>query len=157
MAHGVEWDMDTRIEAAIAWLITGSIDKASKLCNIPPRTIRDWTKTEWWEDVIREAQTIKQKEIDARWTGLIHTATEQLQDRIDNGETVIDKFGKERKLPIKAKELAIILSIAVDKRAVSRGQATRRIENITVDQRLDKIKKKLEEVDEDKGTIVANS
>ncbi len=143
--RGSSWDMDSKLEAAIAWLMTGSFDSASKLCNIPARTIRDWSQSAWWEDVLADANSKKQKELDACWTGLIHDATSSLRDMVQNGEAVLTKNGNVKRVPIKARDMATIINMAVEKRALSRGQATSRTEKITVEQRLDKIKKTMNE------------
>lgn len=141
-----DYAVEDKIEAAIAWLITGSSEEAGKFCQIPGRTIRSWMQQPWWEDILKEAQGRKQKELDAVWTGLIHKTAVELRDRIDNGETVVNtKTGTERKVPVKAKDLAIVMSIVVDKRALARGQATHRTEKVNVDERLSKIGNRLEE------------
>lgn len=139
-----DYTVEDKIEAAIAWLITGSSVEAGKLSGVNDRTIRNWMQQPWWEDILREAQGRKQKELDALWTGLIHKTATEIKDRIDNGETVITKTG-EKKIPVKAKDLAVIMAIAVDKRALARGQATHRTEKVNVDERLSKLGNKLEE------------
>lgn len=145
MARGSAHDMETRMEAAVAWLITGSTLEASKLCNVPQRTIHDWTKTAWWEDLLIEARSVKQQELDALWTGLIHDATGELRDRVRNGEQKLDRKGEVRRIPVCAKDLAFIASIAVEKRALMRGQATARVEKVSVEKQLDMIKERIEE------------
>lgn len=148
MSAGKAWEMEVRLEAAIAYLITGNTEDAGKLCNVPGRTIRDWMKTAWWEDVLSEARTIKQKELDALWTGLIHKSTSKLRERLDDGDPILTKAGEIKYLPVKAKDLAIITSIAVDKRALLRGQPTSRTEKVTIEERLDRIGSKLVELDQ---------
>lgn len=147
MASGRAWDMDSRVQAAIAWLITGDSEEAGRLVNIPARTIRDWMKMPWWEEVLAEARTTKQKELDALWTGLIHKATSSLRNRLDQGDPMMTKAGEIKYVPVKSKDLAIILSIAVDKRALLRNQPTSRVEKITIEEKLDRIGDKLVELD----------
>lgn len=149
MAFGIAWSIEQRIEAAIAWLITGSCEEASKLCEIPVRTIRSWQKEDWWDDILDQAKGIKQKELDALWTGLIHKATSALNDRIDKGDVHITRQGTQERIPVKARDLAAIVERLVDKRAMSRGQATTRTEKITVEEKLDRAKAKLEKMDEE--------
>lgn len=144
MTERREYSIEEKIEAAIAWLITGNSVEAGKLCGVNDRTIRNWMQQTWWEDILREAQGRKQKELDALWTGLIHRTATELKDRIDNGDTVISKTG-EKKIPVKAKDLAVVMAIAVDKRALARGQATHRTEKVNIDERLSKLGNKLEE------------
>ena len=146
---GNAWDMDSRIQAAIAWLITGSSEEAGVLCNIPGRTIREWMQKTWWEDVLAEAKGIKQKELDALWTGLIHKSTTELRKRLDAGDPVMMKTGDVRFMPVKAKDLAIITSIAVDKRALLRNQPTSRVERITIEEKLTRIGDRLEALDKE--------
>lgn len=148
------WDMDKRLEACIAWLITGSSEEAGALCNIPGRTIRDWMKKPWWTDILIEAQTVKQKELDCLWTGLIHKSTTELRKRLDAGDPVMTKTGEVKFMPIKAKDLAIITSIAVDKRALLRNQPTSRVERITIEEKLTRIGDRLEALDKDEPKIV---
>ena len=145
---GNSWDLDARIQAAIAWLITGSSEEAGALCNIPARTIRDWMGKVWWEEVLAEAKGIKQKELDALWTGLIHKSTTELRNRLDKGDPLMTKTGEIKFMPVKAKDLAIITSIAVDKRALLRNQPTSRVERITIEEKLNRIGSKLQEIDE---------
>lgn len=145
---GNAWPMDDRITAAIAWLITGSTEEAGTLCNIPGRTIRDWMTKPWWEEVLAEAKGIKQKELDALWTGLIHKSTTELRNRLDKGDPIMTKTGDVKYMPVKAKDLAIITSIAVDKRALLRNQPTSRVERITIEEKLDRIGSRLQELDE---------
>ncbi len=148
------WPMDDRIQAAVAWLITGSVEEAGKLCNIPPRTIRDWMTKGWWEEVLGEAKTIKQKELDAVWTGLIHKSTTELRKRLDDGDPVMTKTGEVKFMPVKARDLAVIMAITTDKRALSRNQPTSRVEKITIEERLTRIGSKLEELDAAEEKIV---
>ena len=142
------WPIDDRIAAAIAWLITGNTEDAGALCNIPGRTIRDWMQKPWWEEVLAEAKGIKQKELDALWTGLIHKSTTELRNRLDKGDPIMTKMGEVKYMPVKAKDLAIITSIAVDKRALLRNQPTSRVERITIEEKLNRIGSRLEELDE---------
>lgn len=134
-----KYDLDTKLQAAIAYLMTGSSEEAGRLCNIPGRTIRDWMYSSWWEDLVREAQTVKQKELDAIWTSLIHKVADKLRDRIDGGDCQLTRDGKLVAIPIKAKDLAFIMSVVTDKRALMRGQATSRKETVSLDQKLQKL------------------
>ncbi len=136
--------MEDKLNAAIAWLITGDSVSASRVCGVGDRTIRNWMHEPWWDDVLDEAKGIKQKELDAIYTGVLHKTMDQLRSRLDEGDSFVTKIGGIINVPIKAKDLAIIASIITDKRALLRGQATRRTENITIEQRLDKIAERID-------------
>jgi hypothetical protein len=134
-----EHSIETKLEAAIAFLITGNTEDAGAMVNVPGRTIRYWTNQPWWEDIINEAKTVKQKELDAIWTSLIHRAADKLRERILEGDPHLTKDGEAIFMPIKAKDLAFIMAVAVDKRAVMRGQVTSRKETITTEKKLEQI------------------
>lgn len=139
--------IDDRLDAALAWLITGNTVEASKLCGVPDRTIREWMSKEWWEPILEEARKAKQKELDAVWTRIIHKAAVEINDRLDNGDSVVTKFGKIEKLPIRARDLSFILSVVADKRALARGEPTSRSEKKTVEESLNSVAKRLESFD----------
>jgi hypothetical protein len=140
MANHGRHDMQAKIDAAIAYIVTADSEAASKLCNVPGRTIREWMHSEWWGDVLEEAKLIKQKELDSTFTRIIHQATDQLIDRIEKGDVSIDKAGNRQYVPVKAKDLAWIAAIITDKRALARGQPTSRSERkVSVEEQLNKI------------------
>lgn len=147
MPRGETRDLNDRITAAYAWIVTGSCEKASKLCGIPARTIRDWTNTDWWVDLIQEARKHKQQELDAQLTGIIHAAGEELMDRILNGDEVMKKDGTVARRKVPAGTLGIILATQVDKRAIIRGEPTSiRGEKKTIKEQLENVAKELQEL-----------
>ena len=139
--------IDDRLSAALAWLITGNTVEASKICGIPDRTIRDWMSKDWWEPILEEARKSKQKELDAVWTRIIHKAAVEINDRLDNGDATLNKFGDIKRVPIKAKDLSFILSVVADKRALARGEPTSRSEKKTVEESLKVVADRLESFD----------
>ena len=125
------------MRAAMAMTITGESEAAGKLCNIPGRTIRWWMDQDWWPSLVQDARRRKSQELDGIFTSIIHKATSQIVDRLDNGDTVIlAKTGEEKKRPVGAKDLAIITSILVDKRALGRGEATTRSDRVGTKDRI---------------------
>lgn len=135
MAEHRDWD--TKMHAAIAYLMTGSSVEAGRITDVPDRTIRSWMQQPWWEDLLTEAKTVKQKELDAIWTSLIHKVVDKLRDRINDGDAVLTRTGEVKYVPIKAKDLAFVMALAVDKRALLRGQATSRRESVTIEKKLE--------------------
>src|SRR6185295_16646801 len=109
-------DINDRITVAVNWLITGSVKETSTLTGIAERTIRDWMSRPWWDTLLEEAKDIKQNELDSLWTQIIHIATEQLKDRLMNGDVVLNRAGKTVRVPIKASQLTLVAAIASDKR-----------------------------------------
>lgn len=139
-----KYDTNDRLNAAFAYVLTGYVDQAASICGVHRRTLQDWVHTDWFQELIKEARSQKQDELDGVWTGIIHQSAEKVLERVKKGDPVVDKkTGEVVYIPVKAKDLAVITAILADKRALLRGQVTTRVEKITTDQRLNKIQEKL--------------
>lgn len=150
MTRGKAWSMEDKLNAAMAYALTGFSDQASKICNIPERTIRDWTKQDWFKQLLEEARLRKQEELDGQWTGMIHLATAKMLERIEQGDPVVNPKTKEVSyVPVKLRDLAISTAVMTDKRALLRGQATSRVEKVDANKRLNDLAKVL-----DKPTLI---
>ena len=68
-----------------------------------------------------------------------------LVDILDDGDPVLARNGEVKYIPIKAKELATIITNISDKRSLMRGHATSRVERVSVSDKLEQIAGKLEE------------
>ena len=142
-----------KLDAALAYLISGfDSEKAASMLgkSVASRTIREWTETDWWPDMIAKAKIEKQAELDASMTHVIHKAMDQVNERLDKGDPFIRKTPKLKKdenggtysideigfKPIGGKDATMIVAILSDKRALIRGEPTRRTEMIKEKDRL---------------------
>jgi hypothetical protein len=117
----------------MAYLVTGTSRKASRLCGVPEDTIRDWkTRSDWWPEVMAQCRIAKAEELDATFSDILDKTTGAILDRIDGGDYVRDsKTGEVSRLPLGGKELATIAGIIFDKRQLLRGDATSRTVSIS--------------------------
>ena len=145
--------MEDKLRAAFAYIITGNTVDASSICAIPDRTIRGWTETTWWSDLVAEAKTRKNQELDAIYTDIIHLATSEVKDRVIRGDTVVTKDGGTVRKPMNGKDIAMIAAIFQDKRAILRGEPTRISKTINEKERLKSLANNLEEVDTEEPGI----
>ena len=88
MGMGSRYSKEDYKKAALAYCMTGSSIKVSELTGIPSKTIRGWTSRKWWPALITEAKEKNQAELDAVYTGIIKKGTEELADRMANGDYV---------------------------------------------------------------------
>lgn len=145
MAGKTDYSWQDKMSAAIAWVMTGSSLKASKLCGVPDKTIRNWTDQDWWPDLIHQAMDMKNTELDALQTTLIHKSLEQVQERVEKGDPVKSKDGGIMYKPVSARDLAWIAAVMIDKRAAVRGIASKITKNVTVTEHLHTLQKGLED------------
>lgn len=112
----MSWDFNQRIQAAVYILVTGSVKETSALTSIPERTLRHWMQQNWWSSVMEQAKSIKNQELDSMWTQVLHSAVEQLKDRLAYGDYKVTKSGTTVRVPLSGNQLVLIGAIATDKR-----------------------------------------
>ena len=120
---------EQKIAACQAYLITGTSVKAQNYCGVKADIIRTWkSKSTWWAEVFQTVKKQKNDELEATFTNIMDKGLKAVADRIENGDTKIGKDGSLINVPMGGKELAIVVSIMYDKRALLRGDVTSRVE-----------------------------
>lgn len=134
-----KYTQDTILRAVATYLGTGNLTKASKASKVPISTIQTWKRDSgWWPMLAQYIRSKMSEELDAKLTGIINKAIDEMHDRMENGEEVVTKTGEIVKKSVSFRDLAVGAAIGYDKRALQRGGATQRVEH--VDQR-DRVKK----------------
>lgn len=122
--HG-KYTPEEKLYAVVAYMVEGNSLAASKRCGINAATIRDWkTRSMWWDDAMREARRKYQDQLDSKLTDIIHTAMDEVSDRITNGDSRMTKDGDIFQVPMTGRDLAMVAAILYDKRALIRGDPT---------------------------------
>jgi hypothetical protein len=116
------WTPEQKISAVQAYMITGSSIKAEKICGIKASTIRWWkNQSSWWNAVMSQVRRDKQDELDGQFTTLLDKVMNNLEDRLEHGDEVLDKEGNIRHKKIDGRSLATIGGIIYDKRHLLRS------------------------------------
>ena len=112
--------------AVAAWVTKGTFTGASEITGIPWETIRDWRKnaTAWWEEKAAEIRQSFEEEHRAAIREIIVHGLEQLQDRVQNGDHVVNKDGLLTRRPMIGRDLVIATGTMIDKLRLSLGQPT---------------------------------
>ena len=142
MPFTTKYSHEEKLNAVNYYCVYGSSKKVAQMTGVPAPTIRNWTKTEWWAEMMSITRQHMQDKLDGKFTGLIHRAMTELEDRIKNGDEVVDtRTGRSSRKKMAGKDIALTLAQIIDKRALLRGEATshRRTTNV------DTIQKQLEE------------
>lgn len=138
---------EEKIEAVMAYMVTGTSRKASKICGVPEGTIRWWkSQSLWWDDTMSECRKKKQDELDAMTTNVIHQAVEQIANRITHGNKKFTKDGEEYSAPLTAQELAMVTGIIFDKRQLIRGDPTSHAQTSSDADKLDKLREEFQKM-----------
>lgn len=133
------WSEKKRIEATTLFAALGNFTRVAELSGVPAHTLRQWAKEDWFVRLLEDIRAENDQALDAKFSNIVHTALDQVQERLENGDTVLLRDGTPVKKPIPAKELAQISSSVVDKRQLLRGKPTSRTEKVTESDRLSKL------------------
>ena len=122
--------IDTRREIVWEYMLDGNATRVAKnFCdrgiNVSRQTIGRWMKTEWWQDMMKDAHDEYEDQIRGRMNKVIDKALRETEERLEKGDVFYDaKRGTTYELPVKAKDASMIAGINYDKRRVSLGLAT---------------------------------
>lgn len=133
------WSEKKRIEALTVFAALGQYNRVEELTGVPANTVRQWLKEQWARDLLDEIRSENDHAIDAKFTEIVTTALKGLSERLENGDSKVLRDGSLVKVPVGAKDLAIITAINVDKRQLLRGKPTTRSEQITEGSRLQRL------------------
>lgn len=128
----------TKIKAAVSYLLCGSATKAAKAAGVSKPTILDWkNNSEWWPYLLSHLKEKHDEDLEARTTNILTKALDEVEDRIEHGDQIMNyKTGEMEHKPISGKELTIIFGTLYDKRQLMRREPTQIADNTSEDQRL---------------------
>ena len=120
---------EIKIQAATCYMLTGTLAGASRMTGLRQETIWDWkNNSQWWDSILTKVRKEKQDELDAKLSGLIHEASQQIEDRILNGDEVLVKKSDGNhdfmNKKMSGKDLTTALGTLYDKRTMLRGDPT---------------------------------
>lgn len=121
-----KYTKEQKIRVVGLFLSGSTLSEAAKAEGIPQQTVDNWKNNSvWWNEVIHDIRKNKQDELDNLLTKTIHSALEKINDRLEYGDYQFDsKSGDLVRIPPKAREIASVLTVIYDKRALIRGEAT---------------------------------
>lgn len=118
---------EDRRRVAVEFALVGNMRRVSKVVGIPERTLTDWRRSEWFDELLEEVRSETDDIILANQERIIEMAHKELADRIQGGDHHLVKVGSDyevKRVPVKAKDLAVIGGVAYDKRRLSLNKPT---------------------------------
>jgi hypothetical protein len=122
--RGSKYSDEDRRRAVVEYFVAGNMTLVAERTDIPRTTLNGWRQTEWWDEALVELRQEKADELDANLTKLIDSAFEQLQDRIEHGDYILNKEGKLVRKPMSGRDLVTTGAIVYDKQRLHRNQPT---------------------------------
>lgn len=112
--------------AVAAWIASGTYSGASRACGINQATIRSWHKNQpdWWDKVAGRVREENEERHRANLTRIMDRCSEEIMERLENGDEHINSKGEKHRVKVKAQAIAVILGITSEKRSLSLGLPT---------------------------------
>lgn len=150
--QGSWWPDDKKLEAATVYAVVRNWEKTADLVKIDVKSLQKMAQNAWWDEIVIKVIKGKNDELDAKITQTLDKALDLIQDRLDHGEEHYNtKTGSTYRLPVKARDVAVITSVLFDKRQLIRGEPTSRTENLSTEQKLAILKENFEKLAKSKG------
>lgn len=121
--QGTHYTLEQRRQAVVAYQVLGNAAEIERQYGYPQTTLSAWQKEDWWHDLSAEVRSQVSDEIGAQITKSLRKSLNYLDDRIENGDTVMTKDGPV-KIPVKCRDLAVTTAILFDKRQLLMNQPT---------------------------------
>lgn len=83
------------------YLQTGGLRDTEAKTGVPSSTIDAWRKTQWWPDLVNQIKSADATQMDNKLSRLVNKALGVVEDRLDNGELVLNnKTGEMVRKPV---------------------------------------------------------
>ena len=103
LAHS--WEKKT--EAVKRYMLLGNMRVVSEQLNVPYETLMDWKKQDWWVQLVEEIRKSRKTKQNNKLTDIIEDSLEIVQDRLQNGDFVLNnKTGEIVRKPVSLKDAA---------------------------------------------------
>ena len=124
MAKITLYDDTVKINAAYLYAASGNYSQVARDTNISRPTLMGWAKnSSVWVEALNKARQEISDEILASNLEIVIKTNEQVIDRVEHGDVVL-RNGKQVRVPMKGRDLAVVSGIKEDKARVALGQAT---------------------------------
>ena len=82
VTRGSKYTDDQRIAAAVLYAAKGTYSAVIREQDIPKSTLSNWSKTDWWDDVLVQVRTEKSDEHRAKYVEIVDLAQEITLDKL---------------------------------------------------------------------------
>lgn len=105
------YSWQVRMDVVARWMLLGNLRLVSELTNVPYNTLADWKRQDWWTDMVDQLRRQKKQKTADTLSKIVETGVDILQDRLANGDFVLNqKTGEIVRKPVGVKEAQIIVN-----------------------------------------------
>lgn len=119
---------------------------ACRTTGLPYQTYVKWLHKEWYHECMELIKIEFDNQLDASLTSTTHTAISELNDRMENGDVVLDKEGNEQRKKMSGRDLGVTFATIFDRRQLLRNKPTSVSERKSTSEVLDSIAERFEDL-----------
>ena len=136
---GSKYTDEERRGAALEYGVYGNMAKVARTTGIPETTLFHWKNhSDWWDTLVVEVRGEKADEQRQGYSLIVDKAHREVIDRLEKGDFAHYQ-GKKFRIPVKAKEAAIISGIATEKIRLSDNLPTTITDNRSSEDQIKKL------------------
>jgi transposase-like protein len=139
----VRYSEAEKIKAVATYIALGRLSSTAVETKIPYETLRHWKKQEWWKQYERMVKNEENAVLSSKFRKIASKVQDQILDRIEDGDHVVLRDGSVIRVPVKARELAVVGAIATDKILALDNTLEEKQEDMGIEQRLKLLAKEL--------------
>jgi transposase-like protein len=127
-----------KVDAVKSYLaLGGNLKLVSRTLGIPYYTLKDWKSSNWWKNLTGEFKKEEKLELSSRLTRIIGKAMEEIEDRVSQGDFVLNqKTGEMVRKPMQARDLAVISNGFLDRKDILDKQTEEKQDIMTNEDKL---------------------
>jgi len=145
--EGKWWSDSQKIEAVKTFLMTGNVAMTARILKIPEFTLRKWTKSVWWHEILDDLKQEEELVLSARLKKIVDKSFDVIEDRLENGDFVYDqKSGQMRRKQVAMRDAHKVAIDLVDKREKLLGKNGVKVSEEAVADKLLKLAEKFAEL-----------
>lgn len=147
-----QYTAEDRRNAAVLFSTLGSLQAVSNATGIPRPTISGWQEDSEFIATLNECRRQLTQEHINRHLQIVEKAQTEVLDRLEHGDHQLTRSGDVVRVPMKGKDVAVVMAIAQDKAQILQNKPT---SISATDDRLARIAERLEKAIGNRSKLVS--
>jgi hypothetical protein len=119
-----KWPKEKKLQIVAQWLAIGNLRLVSEVSGVSYGLLRQWRMEPWWNEFEGEIRRTEGIQLDNKITKIVNKALEAVEDRLDNGEIVLNnKTGELVRKPVQLRDVHKVAADMVSRREQLRENA----------------------------------
>lgn len=129
---------EKKYSVVAVYLQCGSLRETQDKTDVPAVTIENWRKSAWWDELVNQIKTAQATQLDNKLNKLINKALGTIDDRLENGELILNnKTGELVRKPISIRDATRAASELMQRQVqLNKTLAIEQVQKQTVDETL---------------------